>query len=60
MKTSTLKFQFALEQAINEAKAYFKQAYEYYEIWEKYEHEVIIRAWDNTEDANYEFFSVKF
>lgn len=45
----------AIARAIEAAKRYFRETYEYYEVWESYPTEVIIRAWDT--EGDYEFFT---
>ena len=45
----------ATEYAVMRAKAYFRDTFEHYEVWESCPKQVTIRAWDACGD--YEFFS---
>ena len=50
----------AIAKAVDSAKRYFKGAFEHYEVWESSGSEVTIRAWDNSDDADYAFFTEAF
>jgi hypothetical protein len=45
--------------AVESAKRYFRGAYEHFEVWEWGTGWLTIRAWDNTEDADYAFFTAR-